>query len=92
MSFGNQRSDFPTSVDIFHDLMESGGGDGVTMNPWSSQQQIVRSVGVNHIARYFRCQIPNLTFEFDLPHWARTISVETIDGSLGGAQSMGEDA
>jgi len=88
MPFGDQRSDFPISVNILHDLMESGGDDGVTMNPWSSQKQIVRSVGVNHIARHFRSQVPNLTFEFDLPHWACTIGIETINSGLGDAQSM----
>ena len=25
MPFGNQHSDFPTFVDVFHDLMEGGG-------------------------------------------------------------------
>ena len=92
MPFGDQRPDFPTSVNIFHDLLESGGDDGVTMNPRLFQQQIVRSVGLIYIARHFRSQIPNLTFEFDLPHWACTISVETIDGSLGGGLSVGGDA
>ena len=89
MPFGNQCSDFPTSVDVLHDLMESEGDDGITMNPRSSQQQIVRSVGVDHIARHLRSQVPNLIFEFDLLHWARTIGVETIYGSLGGPQSVG---
>jgi len=91
MPFGDQRSDFPIFVNMLHDLMESGGDDGVTMNPRSSQQQIVRSVGVNHIARHFRSQVPNLTLEFDLPHWARTIGIETIDSGLGGAQSVSGD-
>jgi len=91
MPFGDQRSDFPTFVDIFHDLMDSGGYDGVTMYPWSSKQKIVRSVSVDHITSHFRSQVPNLTFEFDLPHWAYTIGVETIYGSLGGAQSVGGD-
>jgi len=88
MPFGDQRSDFPISVNILHDLMESGGNDGITMNPLSSQQQIVRSVGVNHVARHFRSQVPNLTFEFDLSYWAHTIGVKTIYSSLGGAQSV----
>ena len=92
MPLGSQRSDFPIFVNILHDLMESGGDDGITMNPWSSEQQIVRSVGVNYIARHFRSQVPNLTFKFDLPHWACTVGVEIIDGSLGGAQSVGGDS
>ena len=91
MPFGDQRSDFFISVNILHDLIESGGDDGITMNPRSSQQQIVRSVSIDHVARHFRSQIPNLIFEFDLPHWAHTIGVETIDGSLGGVQAMGGD-
>ena len=90
MPFGNQ-CDFPTSVDIFHNLVEGGGDDGVTMNPWSHEQQIVWSVGVDHIARHFGSQVPNLTFEFDFSYWARTIGVETINDSLGGAQSVGGD-
>ena len=40
MPFGDQCSDFPTSVNILHDLMESGGDDGVTMNPRSSQSKL----------------------------------------------------
>jgi len=91
MPFGDQHSDFPTPVDIFHNLMESEGNDGVTMNPRSSQQ-IVRSVSINHIACHFRSQVLNLTFEFDLPHWARTIGVEAINGSLSGSQSVGGDS
>jgi len=88
---GDQRPDFLISVNIFHDLLESGGDDGVTTNPRSSQQQIVRSVGLIHIARHFGSKVPNLTFESDLPYWAHTIGVETINGSLGGAQSVGGD-
>ena len=71
--------------------MESGWDNGITMNLRSSEQQIVRSVGIDYIARHFRSQIPNLTFEFDLPHLVRTIGIETIDGSLVGAQSVGGD-
>ena len=47
MSLGNQRSDFFIFVNILHDLMESRGDDGVMMNPWLSEQQIVGSVGVD---------------------------------------------
>jgi len=54
MPFGNQRSDFPTSVDVLHDLMKSERDDGITMNSRSSEQQIVRSVSVDYIARHFR--------------------------------------
>ena len=68
--------------------MESRGDDGVAMNPRSSQQQIIRSVGINHIVRHFRSQIPNLTFEFDLPHWECTIGIETINSV--GWRSIGE--
>ena len=60
--------------------MESGGDDGVAMNPRLSQQQIIRSVG-----------IPNPTFKFDLPYWVRTIGIETINSGLGGAQSVSGD-
>ena len=92
MPFSDQRSDFPISINILYDLMESGGDDGVTMNPRSSPQQIVQSVGVNNIARRFKSQVPNLTLEFDLPHWARTISIETINSGLGSAQSVSGDS
>jgi len=71
--------------------MEGGGDDAVTMNPWSSEQKIIWSVSIDYIVRHFRSQVFNLTFEFDFSHWARTIGIETMDGSLGGAQSVGGD-
>jgi len=64
--------------------MKSGWDDKVTMNPRSSRQQVVRGIGVNDIACYFRSQVPNLTSEFNFPSQARTIGVETIDDSLTG--------
>ena len=54
MPFSNQRSNFLTYVDVLHDLMEGGGDDEITINLRSSEQQIVRSVSVDYIARYFR--------------------------------------
>jgi len=92
MPFDDQRSDFSISISIFHDLMESGGDNGVTMIPQSPQQQIVWSIDVNHIARHLRSQVPNLILEFDLPHWARTIGIKTIISGLGGAQSVSGDS
>ena len=62
------------------------------MNLWSSQQQVIWSVSVKNIARYLRSQVPDLAFEFDLSHRARTIVIEAIDGTLGGVQSMSEDS
>ena len=62
------------------------------MDPWSSQQQVVRHVGINDITRHFRLQIFDLTFEFDLVHRASTISIKAINGSLCRAQSMGENS
>jgi len=72
--------------------MESRGDDGVMMNPWSSQQQVIWSFSINNIARHLKSQIPDLAFEFDLSYQARTIGVEDIDGSLGGVQSMSGDS
>jgi len=57
MPFDNQRSDFSISVNILHDLMESRGDNGITMNPWSFQQQVIQSVGVNNIARHLGSQV-----------------------------------
>ena len=59
------------------------------MDPWSSQQQVVRCVSINNITCHFKFQILNLAFEFDLDHQACTISIEAINGSLCNAQSMG---
>ena len=72
--------------------MESRGDDGVAMNSRSSQQQIIRSVGVNTVAHHFRSQVPNLTFEFNLSHWARTIGVDVVNGSLSGTQLVSRDS
>ena len=90
-AFRQSAFGFSVSVNIFHDLMESIGDDGIAMNPRSSHQQIVRSVGVNNIAHQFRSKVRNLTFKFDLPYWARTIGIETINSGLVGAQSVSGD-
>ena len=34
----------------------------------------------------------DLTFEFNLSHWARTIGVEAVNGSLSGAESVSGDS
>jgi len=39
--FSDQCSYFTIFIGVFHDLMKSRWDDGVAMNPWSSQQQIV---------------------------------------------------
>ena len=62
------------------------------MNPWSSQQQVIRSVDINNIARHVRSQVPDAAFEFDLFHWMCIISVEAVSGSFSGAQSMKGDS
>ena len=85
MLLGDQRSDFSIFVNILHDLMESRGDDEVAMNPWSSQQQVIRSVSVNKIAHHLRSQVADLVFEFNLSYRVRTISVEAINDSLSGA-------
>jgi len=65
--------------------------DGVAADPWSSQQQVVRCVGINEITRHCRLQILDLTSEFDLARRARTIGIEALNGSLCSAQSMGKN-
>ena len=92
MPFGDQRSNFSISVKILHDLMESRGDDGIAMNPRSSRQQIIRSVGVNNIAHHLGSLVPDRVFEFELSHRACTISVEAINDSLSGAQSVSGDS
>ena len=62
------------------------------MNSWSSQQQVIRSVDVNNIARHLKPQVSELAFEFDLSHRVRTIGIKAIDGSQGGVQSMSGDS
>ena len=42
----------------------------------------------HYMACHFRSEVPDLTFEFNLPHWVRTIGVETINGDLGDTQSV----
>jgi len=69
--------------------MKGRWDDGIAMDPWPSQQQIVRCVRINDITRHFRLQILNLTSEFDLDNRMRTISIEVINNSLCIAQSMG---
>jgi len=85
MPFGNQRSHFFIFINVFNHLMKSGRDDGFAVNPRSSQQQVVRGVGVNDITCYLGSQVPNLTPEFDFLHRAHTISVEAIDACLSGA-------
>ena len=92
MPFDDQCSDFSISVNILHDLMESRGDDGVAMNLLSSQQQVIRSIDVNNITRHPRSQVPDLAFEFDISHRARTISFKVINSSLSGTQSMSGDS
>ena len=92
MPFGDQRLNFSISINILHDLIESRGANGVAMNPWSYQQQIILSIGVDNIARHLRSWVPDLTFEFNLSHWACTICVEIVNGSLSGAQSISGDS
>ena len=89
MPFGNQRSDFLTSVDVLHDLIESGGDNGIMMN-------LIRAANCTKCQRRLHStslQIlgPRSEFELDLPHWTRTVGIETIDSSLGGAQSVSGD-
>jgi len=68
MPFDNQRSHISIFINIFHYLMKSGWDDDIAVNPWSSQQQIVRGVGVNDITCHLEFQVPNLTPEFDFSH------------------------
>ena len=35
---------------------------------------------------------PRLAFEFNLSYWVRTIGVEAVNGSLGGAQLVSRDS
>ena len=69
--------------------MKGRRDDGVTVDPWSSQQQVVRHVNINNITCHFKLQIPDLTSDFDPAHRAHTIGIEAINGSLCSAQSMG---
>jgi len=92
MLLNNHRSHFTNFIDVFHDLTKSGRDNGIAVNPWLSQQQIVWGIRVNDVACHLESQVPNLASKFDLFHQARTISVKAINGSLSGAQSMGGDA
>ena len=85
MPYSNQRSHFFIFTNVFHYLMKSGWDDGVAVNSWSFQQQIVRGVGVNDITCHLRSQAPNLTYELDFSHQACIICVEAIDDYLSGA-------
>jgi len=53
------------------------------------EHQVVSRGGINNITRHFRLQIPDLTFEFDLPHRVSIIGINAINGSPCSAQSMG---
>jgi len=91
MPFSNQCSYSSLFISIFHYLMKDRRDDGVAVDPWSSQQQVVRCVGINDITRHFKLQIPDLASEFDLAHRTRTISIKAINGSLCSAQFIGEN-
>jgi len=51
----------------------------------------VGGIDVNNIACHLRDQVLHLAPKFDLSHRAHTIGIETIDGSLSGAQLVGGD-
>jgi len=72
--------------------MERRRDDEVVVNPRSSQQQVIRSVSVNNIAHHLESQVPDAEFEFDFFHQMCTISVEAVNGSFSGAQSMRGDS
>jgi len=72
--------------------MKGGRDDGVAVNPWPSQQQVVRRVSIDDITRHLRFQIFDLTSELDFTHRAHTIGIETINDSLSRAQSVGRDS
>jgi len=63
--------------------------DGIAVNPWASQQQIVGRISINDITYHLRLQVSDLTFELDLTHRVHTIGVESIESSLSDAQPMG---
>jgi len=92
MLFSDQLSHFSPFISVFHHLMKGGQDDGVAVNPWSSQQQIVRHVSINEIICHLIFQVPNLASELDFSHLVHTIGVETINGSLSSAQSVDRDS
>jgi len=56
--------------------MKRGRNNEVAMNPWTSQQQVIRRISINNITRPLRLQVFNLAFELDLTHQVHIIGVE----------------
>lgn len=82
MLFNNQRSDY-SFINIFHNLMKGGQDDGVAMNPWTSQEQVVWRVCIDYVTRHFWPQVPDLASELDRSYRPRTIGIEVINDYLG---------
>jgi len=72
--------------------MKGGWNDGVEINPWSAQQQIIGRVSIDDIIYHLGFQIPDLASELDFAYWAHTIGVETINSSLSSVHSVGGDS
>ena len=60
MFFNNQHSHFSFFIGIFHHLMKGERDNGVAVNSWASQQQVVRRVSNNNI---------HVTSDFKSPIW-----------------------
>jgi len=66
LHFSEYRSDYSIISHIFKAMVQCGRDDPVSMDPWSFEQEIVRRVSVDDIARYFWFQVSNLASEMNL--------------------------
>ena len=66
LHFNEYPSDHNIIFHIFEALVQCWRDDPVGMDPWSSEQEIVRRVSVDDIARYFWFQVSNLASEMNL--------------------------
>ena len=85
MLFSYQRFYLTTLISVFYDLVEGGRDEEICVDPWSSQQQVIRRVSINDVTRHFCLQIPNLAFQFDLAQRMSVSGIEAIDCCLGTA-------
>src|SRR3954469_8809234 len=78
-------------IRVLHDLMQSRRHDVIPVDPWPSEQKVVRSVCIYDIDRHLCLEISDLAAELDLSHWSGTIGIGPEDVGVSSTQSMGRN-
>src|SRR3954470_4884794 len=89
--FCNKCAHLALGIHVLHDLMQGRRHNVISVDPWPSQKEVVRSVRVYDIDCHLCLEVSNLAAELDLPHWSGTISIEPEDVGVSGIQSMGRN-